>query len=1062
MRNLYFRIITMVIGLYFTGTMANTSRNSNILFNSQCQQNGYLLKNCSFTRKHAIHLDTSQTSVTVEANFNFFRLLLQSNMKKEEWKIRHLDLSDNLIPKITLSTLADLQGLEILNLSNNAIHLISLDLPSHKSLWVKHHRSRNGLPFLKVLILQRNKLSYTPKGLWKLRSLQSLDLSFNGISQIGLTDFHNCLQLENLYLKSNKIFRIHPEAFKNLKKLQVVDLSSNALTTIQSMMVIALELPHLEVDLADNQWQCDDSMTVFQDFISESWRKRWNEICNKSIGNEEAFWWTSKIRISRRTHLPHIHLNHMKKLLPSQEERSQEAMSVSLSTSGKKERVRSDINKKQRRLPRWVRNAWDDETLGRREDNYHNLTLAVCLSVFITFFVAFCLGALTRPYIDRLWQQRCWNKSPGSKNTYSNEGFHDEIEAAGNIQPPTTFPHQAFHGLNLYENQDSVPVMPRPHTVVTCDRALRSSRKGAGSWQSTTECGNNTGAGNRNDSLLPNGNATHSILPRHPNADNNKPISAAQDHIYRNDILGGLNYDTVAQEDSLGEHSTDFSSGASRLQTISGSIHNDSNELNPLVSREMTASLSKMQMHTNAWRTGENEERGGAEQLPSGGLGSQLEFSKEMQMSTCINLLSTQQQMLKEASPEEEASAYYSTVTYSDPGDTDPSIFPPRWGSDMDVTPAHKEPQQNCVPSDTQVELETDYDSDEGSLFTLSSVSSEGTRNMTEDEAYGEESYRARESPENENAEGRMDNTRSLESLEDNITFQNILEKCENQEDHFEKPLVSGPDSGLCETYQESASNTNKFEDPLTLPRSLSTSPLSVEIPGMFIYDYVIAPESEAPEWHCSLRDLEFSNVDILPQTPPCSADVPSHPDQRACNEGDSDICNYEPFIQGIDTVQKDSPLKIVTGENLRPSQQDSKKHSMESNPMDTEANEEFVCPLEDNDSSKVISQTQSLQSYGDEPVLQCEREGSEYFEHYSKCQGPLFQELPNKSSSLRTQEYFSDRDGDCSEDNLLQLEKDDLYTQMQTQSNQMGVDSLCEEQFYYDKDKDVQLDDPR
>ncbi|KAM9230251.1 LOW QUALITY PROTEIN: leucine-rich repeat-containing protein 66-like [Dugong dugon] len=518
--------------------------------------------------------------------------------------------------------------------------------------------------------------------------------------------------------------------------LTAVDLSSNALTTIQSMMVIALELPHLEVDLADNPWQCDDSMTVFQDFMSESWRKKWNEICNKSIGNEEAFWWTPKIRISRRTHLPHIHLNHMKKILPSQEERSQEAMSMSLSTSGKKERVRSDINKKQRRLPRWVRNAQDDETLGRRED-IPDLTLAVCLSVFITFFVAFCLGALTRPYIDS-WQQRCWNKSPGSKNTYSNEGFHDEIEAAGNIKPPTTFPHQAFHDLNLCENQDSVPVMPWPHTAVTHDRGLRSSRKGAGSWQSTTQCGNNTGAGNRNDSLLPNGNATHSILPRHPNADNNKPISAAQDHIYRNDILRELNYDTVAREDSLG------------------------------------------------------------------GLGSQLEFSKETQMSTCINLLSTQQQMLKEASPEEEASAYYSTVTYSDPGDTDPSIFPPRRDSDMDVTPAHKEPQQNCVPSDTQVELETNYDSDEGSLFTLSSVSSEGTRNMTEDEAYGEESYRAREPPENENTGGRMDNTRSLESLEDNITFQNILEKCENQEDHFEKPLISGPDS------EHSASTTVK------------------------------------------------------------------------------------------------------------------------------------------------------------------------------------------------------------------------------------------------------------
>lgn len=65
---------------------------------------------------------------------------------------------------------------------------------------------------------------------------------------------------------------------------QVVDLSSNALTAILPMMTIALELPHLEADLAHNQWQCDDSVTVFQNVISESWRRKWDVICNKSIG----------------------------------------------------------------------------------------------------------------------------------------------------------------------------------------------------------------------------------------------------------------------------------------------------------------------------------------------------------------------------------------------------------------------------------------------------------------------------------------------------------------------------------------------------------------------------------------------------------------------------------------------------------------------------------------------------------------------------------------------------------------------------------------------------------
>lgn len=65
---------------------------------------------------------------------------------------------------------------------------------------------------------------------------------------------------------------------------QVVDLSDNVLTTILPMMIIALKLPRLEVDLADNPWQCDYSVAAFQNVISESWRKTWNVICSKSVG----------------------------------------------------------------------------------------------------------------------------------------------------------------------------------------------------------------------------------------------------------------------------------------------------------------------------------------------------------------------------------------------------------------------------------------------------------------------------------------------------------------------------------------------------------------------------------------------------------------------------------------------------------------------------------------------------------------------------------------------------------------------------------------------------------
>lgn len=58
-------------------------------------------------------------------------------------------------------------------------------------------------------------------GLGLLQSLQTVHLSFNGILQIDLNDFHNCSQLKNIYLQNNKIANIHPDAFKDLNKLQV-------------------------------------------------------------------------------------------------------------------------------------------------------------------------------------------------------------------------------------------------------------------------------------------------------------------------------------------------------------------------------------------------------------------------------------------------------------------------------------------------------------------------------------------------------------------------------------------------------------------------------------------------------------------------------------------------------------------------------------------------------------------------------------------------------------------------------------------------------------------------
>lgn len=59
-------------------------------------------------------------------------------------------------------------------------------------------------------------------GLGLLQSLQTVRISSNGIQQIDLNDFQNCSQLKDIDLQNNKITKIHPDAFRDLNKLQVV------------------------------------------------------------------------------------------------------------------------------------------------------------------------------------------------------------------------------------------------------------------------------------------------------------------------------------------------------------------------------------------------------------------------------------------------------------------------------------------------------------------------------------------------------------------------------------------------------------------------------------------------------------------------------------------------------------------------------------------------------------------------------------------------------------------------------------------------------------------------
>ncbi|XP_036620783.1 leucine-rich repeat-containing protein 66 [Trichosurus vulpecula] len=1001
MKSSYLDVIAVVLSLYFTRTAATKSRKPDILSDSGCRWNGDLLMDCSFTGKSDIPMAIPQTVTTVDLSYNSIRALSVSNKKKEDWTIKHLNLSNNRISELTFSSFMCFPSLETLNLSDNGIYSISLDLQRHSSLLGKCQRKgfRNVFTSLKVLSIQRNHLNATPGGLWKLQSLQNLDLSSNAISQIEVTDFQNCLQLEKLYLQNNRISKIHPDAFKDLSNLQIVNLSNNTMTTILPMMFIALTLPHLDADLSNNQWQCDCNISVFQNFISESWRKKWNSICSESIsvpgvsflslewlhlnckihmedlisfkkvtvphgattfldcdsdqpwvsGENETYWWTPYNRISENTQISRISLNQMKKLVINKAETPLEGLYVCFSTSGRKKHIIYEISVKQEHSPRWVRKTREILASTRETSTSQDLTLAVCLSVIITFLCAFCLGAFTRPYIDHLWQQRCQTKSSISENAYSNEGFYDDVGITGNPRPLSESQHQDSYSMSIYETTES----PDLYSVVN-NGTPRANKI----WKDQEERRNRAVPAEmkRNENVLPINHGSCSISSEDMNMVYNDVISVKGEHVYGKNILRELKRDDSFHEDSRRASSVDKS-----FQKDVGSFQSHSPELDLTHPGEMTFPLPEMSVYPKAQHFGESGEVDEAAHLPSEVRGAQ-EFPKEMQLSSHLYSPTTQQQMLSRGNSRPQYGMNENrTVLSDDLRDFNHSSLLPSWENDLDADHPNHSPTPSFFSDHKNTKIINNEDtltddSDEGSLFTLSSIDSEYDWSNIQEQPHGERDHVATWPSMEENciikgSSDRMDNIQS-ESPEDNASF----EKCENEKkEHFEN-IISRPDINLSETdlptYQiSSSSKTRTQESP---PNSLASSPVSVEIPGMFIYDHVLTLGPEPSEWHHSREKQE--QVPIVNSSPQQTSfmypEVPSDIEKGDFKEIDPQIYKYDTYMQISDTIKKETLPEIIPEEKMKSSQQSFEGNDTELNVINsTDLKKDLLFPSLDSGS---------------------------------------------------------------------------------------------------------------
>ncbi|KAH0520227.1 Leucine-rich repeat-containing protein 66 [Microtus ochrogaster] len=176
-------------------------------------------------------------------------------------------------------------------------------------------------------------------------------------------------------------------------------------------------------------------------------------------------------------------------------------------------------------------------------------------------------------------------------------------------------------------------------------------------------------------------------------------------------------------------------------------------------------------------------------------MGSPMESSAGRQASNFVRGMATWEPSFQKADAEERVSGVYDEVLHHNPRAVDPPSLVPRWASDPHATPTTEEPEPRDAPFDSPYDLVANYDSDsdEGSLFTLSSEDSENPRSLSEGQASVENVGASQPLPSRDLGDYQDDVT-SAESDKD-ITPQRVLEMYEIQDALFGNLFISAPDS---------------------------------------------------------------------------------------------------------------------------------------------------------------------------------------------------------------------------------------------------------------------------
>lgn len=163
---------------------------------------------------------------------------IQTDLFHSLTNLQFLDLSNNKIKTLVDLQFSSLANLVTLRLTSNLLEEISDDIFVNCPKLEFLHLDKNcltsidphifrGNTLLKRLYLNSNKLMTIPAKIESLDRLEVLDLSFNRIQTLPINAFHDLKSLKQLCLQNNYICQLESGHFQDLDRLRVLLVHSN-------------------------------------------------------------------------------------------------------------------------------------------------------------------------------------------------------------------------------------------------------------------------------------------------------------------------------------------------------------------------------------------------------------------------------------------------------------------------------------------------------------------------------------------------------------------------------------------------------------------------------------------------------------------------------------------------------------------------------------------------------------------------------------------------------------------------------------------------------------------